>query len=114
MFGFITFRTYIMIGVVVGIIVYLISLVAGPQITNLFLQLEGNALANGVAPAIATIVYGPFIFAFTQPIFGAIIAGLLWPFIIVWFVLVFLLLIVSAFTAGYNTAATGTDQFNQP
>lgn len=112
LFGFLSLRTYIVVGVIIGIVVYLIALVAGDTAVQFFTQIEGNALANGVARPIVTIVVGPFLFAFSQPIFGAIIAGLFWPLIIVWFVLLFLLLIISAFTSGFNSAATGTDQFN--
>lgn len=112
MFALISFRAYIGIGVVVGIIVYLIGLVAGPQVVNFFTQLEATALVNGVSPFIATMVLGPFIFAFSEPLFGAILAGLLWPLILVWLVLLFLVLIISAFMGGYNSAASGTDQFN--
>jgi len=112
MFALISPRVYIGIGVCVGIVVYLIGLAAGPDVIRFFTELQQNAIANGVAPVITEIVYGPFIFAFSQSIFGAIAAGLLWPLIIVWLVLLFLLLIISAFTAGFNSASTGTDQFN--
>ena len=112
MFGLISFRAYIAVGVVVGIIIYLVGLVAGPQVAQFFSQLQANAIANGVDPTITTLVMGPFIFAFTEPIFGAIIVGVFWPLILVWLVLLFLLMILSAFSAGYNTAASGSDQFN--
>ena len=113
MFG-ISFRAYIGIGIVVGIIVYLISLVAGDAILQFFTEIQNRALANGVAGPIVTLIVGPFIFVFSNPFPGAIIAGLLWPLIIVWFVLLFMIIIISAFSAGYNTAATGTDRFNNP
>lgn len=112
MFGIISFRAYIGVGIVVGIIIYLIGLVGGSQVVQFFTQIESNALANGVSSAITTIILGPFIFTFSEPLFGAIIAGFLWPLILVWLVLLFLLIIISAFSAGYNTAATGTDRFN--
>lgn len=110
--GIISFRMYIAIGVIVGIVVYLIGLVGGSQVVQFFSQLQSNSLANGVDPAIANLVLGPFIFVFSEPIFGAILTGVLWPLILVWLVLLFLLMILSAFSAGYNSAATGTDQFN--
>jgi len=113
MLGAINLRVYIGIGIVVGIIVYLIGLVGGPQVVQFFTQIESTALANGVAPSITTLILGPFIFAFSEPLFGAIMAGLLWPLIVVWFVFLFLIIIISAFTSGFNSAATGTDQFNQ-
>jgi len=113
MFG-ISFRTYLGIGIVVGIIIYLISLVAGDPILNFFTEIQNTALANGVAPVFVTLIVGPFIFVFTNPLPGAAIAGLLWPLIIIWFVLLFMVIIISAFSAGYNTAVTGTDQFNNP
>ncbi len=112
LFGFLSLKTYILIGVVVGAIIYLIALVAGPSAIQFFTQIESNALISGVSPAITTLIVGPFLFAFSQPIAGALIAAFLWPLIIVWFVLLFLLLILSAFSGGYNSAATGTDQFN--
>lgn len=111
MFG-LSMRAYIVIGVAVGVIIYLMGLVAGEPIVQFFTEIRSNALANGISLAIATIIVDPFIFAFSNPL-GAILAGLLWPLIIVWFVLLFLIIIIAAFSSGYNTAATGTDQFNQ-
>lgn len=111
MFG-ISFRAYIGIGIVVAIIIYLIALVAGDQIVRFFVEIEGRALGSGVGAPFVTMIVGPFIFVFSEPLIGAAIAGLLWPLIIVWFVLLFMIIIISAFAAGYNTAATGTDQFN--
>ena len=113
MFG-ISFRAYIGIGIVVGIIVYLIALVGGNSIIQFFTQIQNNALANGVARPIVTLIVGPFIFAFSNPLPGAFIAGLLWPFIIVWFVLLFMIIIITAFSSGYDSAVTGADQFNNP
>ena len=113
MFG-ISFKAYLAIGAVVGIIIYLIALVAGDSVVQFFTEIQNRALSNGVSGPIVTIIVGPFIFAFSNPIPGAIIAGILWPLIIVWFVLLFMIIIISAFASGYNTAATGTDQFNRP
>lgn len=113
MFG-ISFRTYILIGIVVAALIYLISLVAGDPILNFFTEIQNRALANGVSSVFVTLIVGPFIFVFANPLPGSIIAGFLWPLIIVWFVLLFMVIIISAFSAGYNTAVTGTDQFNNP
>ena len=113
MFG-ISVRMYIAVAVVVGIIVYLISLVGGEQIVQFFTQIESRALSSGIGSAFVTIIVGPFIFVFSNPVPGAIIAGFFWPLILVWFVLLFMVIIISAFASGYNTAATGTDQFNRP
>ena len=66
MFALISPRVYIGIGVVVGIVVYLIGFAAGPDVVRFFTELQQNAIANGVAPVITDIVYGPFIFAFSQ------------------------------------------------
>lgn len=110
--GHINMRIYIAIAAGVGAMVYLVGLLAGPQLTSFFLDLQGNALSLGVSEAITTIVLGPFIFVFSEPAIGAIISGLFWPLILVWLILLFLLFIVLAFMGGYNSAATGTDQFN--
>ena len=112
--GLISVRVYLAVGIIVGIIVYLIGLVAGDSLVRFFTEIEGNALANGVARPIVTLIVGPFIFTFSNPLPGAIMAGLTWPLIIIWFVLLFLVIIITAFAQGYNTAATGTDQFNNP
>jgi protein-S-isoprenylcysteine O-methyltransferase Ste14 len=111
--GVISFRVYIAVGVVVGIIVYLVGLLAGSSLAQFFIEIQNNALANGISPAIVTLIVGPFIFALSNPAIGGIIAGFVWPLIIVWLVLLFLIIIVTAFSQGYNTAASGTDQFNQ-
>ena len=112
--GIISYRAYLGIGIVVGIITYFIATAAGDSLVAFFTDIQNNALANGVAPSIATIFIGPFLFVFSNPLPGAIVTGLFWPLIIVWLVLLFLIIIVTAFSQGYNTAATGTDQFNTP
>lgn len=111
--GIISWRAYIGIGIVVGIVTFLVSTAAGPSLVQFFTEIQNNALANGVSPAISTVFIGPFIFVFGNPTIGAIVTGFVWPLIIVWLVLLILIIVVTAFSQGYNSAATGTDQFNQ-
>lgn len=111
--GIISYRAYFGIAIVVAIITYLVALTGGDSLVQFFTEIQNNALANGVSEPITTIFIGPFLFVFGNPLTGAIVAGLLWPLIIVWLVLLFLIIIITAFAQGYGTAATGTDQFNQ-
>ena len=110
--GLISYRAYFGIAIVVAIITYLISLAGGTALISFFTQIQNNALANGVATPITTIFVGPFLFVFGNPLPGAVIAGLFWPLIMVWLVFLVMIIIITAFSQGYNTAATGTDQFN--
>ena len=109
--GHINVKVYFLISIGVGITIYIVGLIGGPQLVQFFTNIQANALCQGVDPAIATIVIGPFIFVFGNPIAGAIIVGLLWPAIIMWLILLFLLMIIAAFTGGYNSASTATDLF---
>lgn len=109
--GHINVKVYFLIAIGVGITIYIAGLVGGSQLVQFFQNIQNNALCQGVDPAIATIVIGPFIFVFSQPLPGAIIAGFLWPAILIWLVLLFLLMIIAAFTGGYNSASTATDLF---
>jgi amino acid permease len=110
--GHISYRTYFAIAIVVGIITYVMGLTGGDSLVQFFTQIQNNALGNGVSAGITTLFVGPFIFVFSNPLPGAVLAGLAWPLIIVWLVLLFMIIIITAFSSGYNTAATGTDQFN--
>lgn len=109
--GHINAKVYFLISAVVGIIVLIVSLLGGAQLVQFFTTIQNNALCQGVDPVIATLVIGPFIWVFGNPIPGAIATGLLWPAIIIWLVLVFLMMIIAAFTGGYNSASTATNVF---
>jgi len=111
--GLISYRAYFAVAIVVGVITYLIGLVGGDSLVRFFSEIQGNALGSGISEPIVTLFVGPFIFAFSNPLPGSIIAGLCWPLIIVWLVLLFMIIILTAFATGYDTAATGTDQFNR-
>ena len=110
--GVISYRAYFGVAIVIAIITYLIAHFGGASLVGFFSEIRGNALAYGISEPIVTLFVGPFIYVFSNPLPGAAIAGIFWPLIIVWLVLLFMIIILTAFAQGYNTAATGTDQFN--
>ncbi len=108
MLGHLNMRTYIAIGVVVGVVVGFLSFVGGEQIAGFAQEVQNNAIGNGIAPMIANFVTGPIILVFTEPIIGGVLIGILWPLAIVWLVLLLLLIMLAAFGTGYNDLSSGT------
>ena len=85
--GIISYRVYFLVAIVVAIITYLMALFGGDSLVRFFMQIQNNALSNGISDALVTLFVGPFIFVFSNPLPGAVIAGFFWPLILVWLVL---------------------------
>ncbi len=85
-------RTYISIGLVVGIIVFVLSYFLGPQIAGVLIDIEraGSAVIGVLAQAVTQ----PLIFIALNPIPGAIAAALLWPLLLLLLLLLFLVTLI--------------------
>lgn len=82
-------RAYILIGLGTGLLIFLISMVAGDDIVDWSRDQQFQARANGYSWA-ETIIFEPVEFVFDparRPV-GAILAGVAWPLVPVWLILI--------------------------
>lgn len=90
-------KPYLIIGAGVGLLFFLIVTFFGETVADWGRdqQYESDIRSQRV---LSTLVYDPFIFVFdpeNQP-FGAIIAGVAWPAVLIWILLVILSLMIIA------------------
>ena len=88
-------KTYILIAIIMGITVFLIGMVWGKSIDSWAESKQRDAELRGY-PTIKTIVFEPVEFVFDPQYrpFGAIVAGLLWPTVFLWILLVLIGLVI--------------------
>jgi len=94
MIGLISRRNYLIIAVGVAIVLFLVGTFLGQQIAS-----GVDALPNSVSPdmsGLARAIIEPIKFVMLNPIVGGIIAGLFWPVVLLWIVLILLLLVLSS------------------
>jgi hypothetical protein len=97
-----TLRTYILIGLGTGIIVFLIASFGGDAIINIL-----NDMRNQVSPdmqGIAGLIVEPLKLVFGNPLIGAIVVALGWPIAAVWIGLLLILVILIALSQGLGSA----------
>jgi hypothetical protein len=104
MFSVISFRVYAMIAVFVAALLFAITEFASAPIVGFFEGARGDALSAGMPRVAADFVVQPIILAVTEPV-AAVVAGVLWPILLVWFFLI-VLLFLFAFMAPLVTQAT--------
>ena len=88
-------RLYLFIALIVGGLVYLTSMFFGDDIIVWANREMVRADIAGVS-AVGTIVMEPIRFVMQQGTLGAIIAGLLWPAVPVWLILILVHLVMVA------------------
>ncbi len=94
-------RTYMLIGLVTAVLVYLIALVAGDSIIDLLVRLRGRAHPS--AYGIASLVVEPIIFMLDNGVLGAAVTGVLWFIVPVFLLLVLFLLVLVALQGGFQS-----------
>jgi hypothetical protein len=92
-------RRYILIGIVTGIIVLGATLLFGSNIAAVLVNARDQALSAGMG-ILASIIAEPLIWGATNPIPGAIAAGILWPVLFLWLALVFIMVLIGFGSAG--------------
>jgi len=88
-------RAYLLIGIVTAFIVYILMLVLGGDVAAWGRQFRSEALFAGQGGFGRTLA-DPLIYIAENGVVGAAIAGLLWPFIIIWIILTLVLLVIVA------------------
>ena len=90
-----SFRIYLLIALVIGGLVYLTSLFFGDEIIAWANREMIRANSAGVN-AVGTIVMEPIRFVMHQGALGAVLAGLLWPAVPLWLLLILVHLVLVA------------------
>lgn len=88
-------KAYILIGLGIGLLVFLLGLVIGEDIANWARDKQGEASARGLG-VVKVIIFEPVELVFdpdNRP-WGAIIAGVVWPLTILWIPLVIIGLVL--------------------
>ena len=103
MFSLISFRSYMVIAAFTAALLAAITQFASAPVAGFFRSVQSDAIRTGLPRAAADFIAEPIILAVTEPV-AAVVAGLLWPFLILWFLLL-VLLVVFAFMAPLITQA---------
>ena len=94
-------KIYIQIGLVTGVLVFLMAQFAGTQIIG-FMQ-DLRARADPSAYAVASLVVEPIIFVMGNSIIAAIICAVFWPVVLVYLFLLLLLIVLVALQGGFSS-----------
>ena len=88
-------RTYLVIGVVFGAIVFLIAQFAGGSIANWLRDVQVDATLRDLE-GVGRAITEPAIFVMENPIAGAILSVLFWPLLLIWILVILALLVIVA------------------
>lgn len=86
-------RTYLVIGVIIGVIVFLISTFAGEDIVK-WLEEQQFEAAIRSQTLVEKAVYEPLIFAVEQRPWGQIVVALAWPAVFLWLIFLLMALVI--------------------
>jgi hypothetical protein len=104
MFSLISFRVYAMIAAFVALVLFLITEFASDPLVGFFQTARNDAMSAGLPRVGADMIVQPIILAISEPI-AAVIAGVMWPLLLLWFFLI-VLLFLFAFLAPLVSQAT--------
>jgi hypothetical protein len=103
--GMLNWKWYLGISIVSTAIFYLIGLVDTGFIKQSMLQLRGAAIGAGMSGGIADVIVQPVIAIFDNDLPGALLAGFLWPFSLLWMLFTAVLFFYSVLGSGFGQAA---------
>lgn len=92
--GIMSRRTYLMIGLGFAVFLFLLAQFFGTDIAAFADSLPGQVSPN--VQSIAQFIVEPIKFVMLNPILGPLLAGLLWPVVLLWLLLLFLLVVLTA------------------
>lgn len=104
MFGYLSFKRYVLFGIGAGFFFYLFGLVAGNIVAAQFEEIRRLVVGTGIPPALGQIVLDPVIWVFSGDIFAAVMGGILWPLVLFWLILVVALLALGIIATGLGIA----------
>jgi hypothetical protein len=80
----INLRTYLLIAAGSGLATYGFAALAGPLIVGLLDGLRPGLYAVGIGPAAVSVFFDPIILILQSGVTGAVLAGALWPAMLLW------------------------------
>lgn len=86
-------RTYFLIAIIVGVLLYVIGMFFSADIVNWANRQQARANSAGQS-AIGTVVMEPIKFAVGGSEVGAVVGGLLWPAVPIWLLLILVQLVL--------------------
>jgi hypothetical protein len=92
-------RRYLLIGLLTGIMVFGVTFLFGTNITPVLVTTRDQAVSAGMG-ILAQLIAEPLIWGVTNPIPGALVAGILWPALFIWLALLFIMVLVGFGAAG--------------
>ncbi len=96
MLSLLTGRSYIIIAIIVGGLLYLLSLIdTSRAIAGFFTTMGVQAQNAGMPAQVVRFVVAPLEIAFGGELIGVVLGAVLWPLGLIWLLLVVLLLILS-------------------
>lgn len=99
-------RLYIGIALVVGAVLYVLSLFAAAPLLSFITSMQLQAQYAGLPPVITRLIVEPFRLALTTGVIGPALLGLLWPLLAIWFFLLVLLIVFAVVGAGAVSTRT--------
>jgi len=102
MFSWLNWKSYSAIAAGTALVIYVLGWAAGPDILRLIRSVERSAIMGGLSPNIVNLVTGPLEYGIQNYLIGAIVGGLVWPLLLLWFILMVLLLVIGFIGGGYN------------
>lgn len=100
MFGWLNWKTYLMIAVAVALALIAIGLIGGTGGATFITTIRQQAYSAGMVPWLADMIAIPLETALSGDILAAVIAGALWPVTLVWLILFFILMAYSILVPG--------------
>jgi hypothetical protein len=92
--GFMSMRSYLMVGLALGAFAWLIATFFGRDVASSVAGMEGQALAANMG-VIAQLICEPIIWVMRNPVFGGILVALTWPVVLLWGLLYFAMLLIA-------------------
>lgn len=102
--GAINGRAYVVVALFTGAVLLAITQFdSGGNFAGFFRSIGSDARSAGLAAGVVNIILEPIILAVTEPV-AAIVAGLLWPLLLLWFVFLVLVLLFAFMSPLINEA----------
>jgi hypothetical protein len=93
MFGWLNRKAYILIGLGTAGVFFIMGQIAGTQLVNFFRDFEQRANSAGISYGVTSLVTQPLFLLLNGEPIACIIAGVMWPVVILLIFMMFLIII---------------------
>jgi hypothetical protein len=106
MLDWVTWKAYVGIAIATALIFFLAGRLAGPNITNIILQFESNAVNAGMSRGFSSLFVEPIRISLEGNPIVCIVLGLVWPITLLWLGLFLIVVLYGIIVPGLQTAGT--------